>query len=360
MTTCRTRRPRAVRSAVATVCTAAATVSLCAACGGGGSKPAPPAPSSSSSVPVRPKAAKPVKPAKPAAKAVNPLTGTGSAATGPVIAVKIDDTLPGRPQRNIDEADIVYIEEAEGGLTRLAAVFAGHKPVVGYVRSTRPSDPELLLQYGRITLAASGGGHDALPILDHSGLRSWIQDRRAPYYHRVFRNESDYINVTLDLAKVAARVKSPPAHSIGFTWSASYPALAKARRGTTIRTLVGRQLVNFRFDARTKRYVRYIDGVRQVAADGHPVATPNVIVQACRVTAHPKDTDVNGNPSQFTHSIGKGAVTVFRNGKRIDGTWIRSSKSGGTRLLDRAGHPIPLAPGGAWVVLVRTGAGVSS
>ena len=80
-----------------------------------------------------------------------------------MIAVKIDDTAPGRPQVGIDKADIVYIEEVEGGLTRLAAVFGTNKPAVGYVRSTRPSDPDLLLQYGKITEAYSGGARDSLP-----------------------------------------------------------------------------------------------------------------------------------------------------------------------------------------------------
>jgi hypothetical protein len=138
----------------------------------------PPSSSSSSSAPS------PAPTNKPAP--VNPLTGHGAPPRTPVIAVKIDDTAPGRPQVGVDKADIIYIEEAEGGLSRLIGVFGTNKPVVGYVRSTRPSDPDLLLQYGKITLAASGGGHDALPLLDKSGLKGWIMDRQAPFYYRVW------------------------------------------------------------------------------------------------------------------------------------------------------------------------------
>ena len=112
-------------------------------------------------------------------RAVNPFTGIGPVPKPPTIAVKIDDTPPGRPQVGIDQADIVYIEAVEGGLTRLAAIFGTHKPkAVGYVRSTRPSDPDLLLQYGKITEAASGGGHDSLPLLHRSGITGWINDRQ--------------------------------------------------------------------------------------------------------------------------------------------------------------------------------------
>jgi hypothetical protein len=46
---------------------------------------------------------------------------------------------------------------------------------------------------------------------------------------------------------------------------------------------------------------------------------------------------------------------VFRNGRRIDGTWRRSAIGDGTHLVDAQGKPIALAPGGAWFVLVATG-----
>jgi Protein of unknown function (DUF3048) N-terminal domain len=60
----------------------------------------------------------------PKSVATNPLTGVGAPPKGPVIGVKIDDTANGRPQLGVDKADIVYVEQAEGGLTRLLAVFA--------------------------------------------------------------------------------------------------------------------------------------------------------------------------------------------------------------------------------------------
>ena len=113
--------------------------------------------------------------------------------------------------------------------------------------------------------------------------------------------------------------------------------------------------MTFKYDARLKKYVRYIDGVRQFAADGKPVAATNVIVQSCRVVAHRADTDVLGNPSQFTYTVGKGAVAVFRQGKRINGIWARSKLAYGTTLIARNHKRLSLAPGNTWVVLVRNG-----
>ncbi|WP_375475224.1 DUF3048 domain-containing protein [uncultured Jatrophihabitans sp.] len=312
-------------------------------------------PVTSSSVPATTAA-----PAKPAPK--NPFTGVGPVPRNPVIAVKIDDTEPGRPQVAIDQADIVYIEAVEGGLTRLAAVFATHMPKkVGYVRSTRPSDPDLLLQYGKITEAYSGGAHDSLPRVRKSGITSWSNDAGAAYYFRApHAGDHGYINLALNLAQVAKRTKTNRPRSNGWTFSPSLAGLT-TQVGTNLRTVVtgsnrGGTSVQFKWNPKIKKYVRYIDGVAQHAADGSLVSATNVIVQFCRVVAHPADTDVNGNPSQFTYTVGKGKVAVFRQARRVDGTWSRPTASAGTALLTAAGKPLPLNPGNTWVVLATRGA----
>jgi hypothetical protein len=283
----------------------------------------------------------------------------------PTIAVKIDDTAPGRPQRGIDEADIVYIEAVEGGLTRLAAIFGTHKPIVGYVRSTRPSDPDLLLQFGKITEAYSGGAHDSLPRVYASGITSWSNDAGAPYYYRVNRPESTYINLVLNLAKVAKKTHSVLPKSIGWTFNPSLagltttPALDIRTRVTGSYPYDSGTPVEFRYDASLKKYVRYIDGVRQYAADGKPITATNVIVQSCKVVSHPEDTDVNGNPSQFTYTVGTGTVSIFRQGVRINGTWSRATYGDGTTFKTATGATLPLDPGNTWVVLIRKGEPVS-
>ena len=66
---------------------------------------------------------------------------------GEVLVVKIDDTTAARPQIGIDLADIVYIEQVEGGLTRLAAVFSSEIPtLIGPIRRARISAIDILAQ----------------------------------------------------------------------------------------------------------------------------------------------------------------------------------------------------------------------
>lgn len=359
-----TSQSRASRAlAVAVAVTTAVTL---ASCTGGSAKksaattpamtPPPPTPASSSASSSTSHAPAPV--------AHNPLTGLGPVPKNPVIAVKIDDTPPGRPQVSIDKADVVYIEAVEAGLTRLAAIFDTNLPTVGYVRSTRPSDPDLLLQYGKLTEAYSGGARVSLQLRRASGLTGWSNDGGSPGFYRVSRSESDYINVKLDLAAVAKRTHTPRAKSNGWTFNAALTGLTSTAAPRVRTDVTGSYAfgtpVEFRWDAKLKKYVRYIDGVRQYAADGKPVAATNVVVQSCRIVPYPADRDVNGNPAQFTYTVGTGTVSVFRQGRRINGTWSRPNLRAGTSLRTTAGKALPLYPGNTWVVLVRKGIPVRS
>ena len=285
----------------------------------------------------------------------NPLTGLGAPPSGPVIAVKVDDTAPGRPSLGLEKADVIYIEEVEGGLTRMVAVFASARPNVRAVRSIRASDSELLGQYGRIIVVASGGGGSALPTLDRSTLHSSINDRGGVGFFRDHSRPSPY-NLVSDLAKVSAAIKGDGVRNVGFTWAAADPRLTGARPAATVSTRVGSTSVTFVWDAKLARYVRTVDGRRILTASGVPLAKPNVLLQLCRVNVDRSDVDVRGKPSAFTQSVGSGRVVLFRNGKRIEGTWSRSSVSAPTTFTDVAGKPLLFAPGGTFVALVRPGA----
>ena len=110
---------------IATSAAAAAiglVVSLVVVLGGQGVPPAAPAPGRSSQL-------------------YSPFTGEPVKALGPVLAVKIDNLAPARPQTGLASADIVYVLPVEGGLSRFLAVYSSHvPPVIGPVRSAREDD----------------------------------------------------------------------------------------------------------------------------------------------------------------------------------------------------------------------------
>ena len=290
----------------------------------------------------------------PAVADINPLTGIEGLPTGPVIAVKIDDTALGRPSLGLEKADLVYIEEVEGGLTRMVAMFASATPNVRAVRSVRSSDIELLGQYGRIILVASGGAGVTLRKLDASTLHSVINDRRQVGFFRDPSRPAPY-NVVSELGKVSAAIEADGVRDVGFTWAADDPRLADAKPAATVSTKVGATAVGFVWDAKLARYVRTVAGQPILTESGDPVAKPNVLVQFCEITVDSSVIDSNGRPTMFTESVGTGQVVLFRGGKRITGTWSRPSLDAPTTFTDTAGKPLLFAPGGTFVALARPG-----
>lgn len=346
-------RSRPLRTATTAVCVTVLATGL-AACGGS-KKKAEPAPSTSSTT-AAPSPTPSITPApKPAA--VDPLTG-GKPSKNSVVAVKIDDTANGRPQVGLDQADVVYVEQVEGGISRLLAVFHTRKPqTVGPVRSVRSNDPQILGSYGAIGFVASGGGGDSLPTLDRSPLKADINDRGGPGFFRDGGRPAPY-NLMLGLAGLPSSIGGP-ARSIGWTWSADTTQAKAGKAATEIHTVVGGTPVDFVYQQAKRRWVRVIGGQTQRTAAGVAITTPNVIVQFCQGYSNPADVDVAGNPGHFTKTVGKGSVVVFRNGHRIAGTWSRPDAKSGTALRDKNNKPIALAPGGAWVLLVENGAPLS-
>lgn len=288
---------------------------------------------------------------------INPLTG-GKPSKNGVVAVKIDDTGNGRPQVGIDKADVVYIEQVEGGLTRLLAVFNSTLPTVEAVRSTRPSDPELVGSYGHIAYVASGGAYNPLKILDGTKLKTSINDRGGPGFIRDGGRPIPY-NLRADLGVIAKKLKAPHAQDVGFAWSYSKDQLKGRPGGLYVRTVVGSTSVGFDFNPKSQRYNRLIGGVAQRTANGTPITASNVVVQYCDVEPYYKNRDVNGSPAQFTHTIGKGKAVLFRNGKRVNGLWSRKHYTGGTAFTDVHGKKLLFRPGNVWVVLVKRGAPLS-
>lgn len=348
--------PRTLKIAGAALaaCVVIVVVAVVAFAGGGHKKKVAATPTATPTTSASATTSKPVPKPVPKPAAVDPLTG-GKPVKGPAIAVKIDDVAAGRPQLGVEQANIVYVEQVEGGLTRLIAIFHTARPRVGPVRSVRSNDPTILAQYGPIGFVASGGGGDSLPALDASHLKADINDRGGPGFYRDGSREAPH-NLMVDLSKVPGAAPS----SGGLTWSRTAPDLAHAPAAPGLRTVVGGTQVSFVYSARANRYVRVIDGVRQHAASGALVTTPNVIVMFCTGYTNPADIDPAGNPGHFTKTVGSGRLAVFRNGHRIDGKWSRPSTRSATAYNDARGKAIPLMPGGAWIILVENGAPLTS
>jgi hypothetical protein len=291
----------------------------------------------------------------PVAAAVDPLTGRAPS-KNPVLAVKVDNTFFEVPQFGVSDADIVFVEQVEGGLTRLICVFHSDLNVeVGPVRSVRTTDAELLPVFGKPGLVFSGGAGGPLAdlaaasVVDTSGIGSGY-----------FRSDAAYgtYNLHANLSTIASQASGLGApRPIGFTFAATDPRVVKGATASSLQIVMESGVTNFSFTG--GRYVRMRDGSAVSDYQGKVEAADNVLVQ--HVIDQPDGNyDSVGSPSYISHTVGSGAVTLYRDNHAIPGKWSRTSVGSPFTYLDNSGRALPFKPGKTWIVLAPQSAQVSA
>jgi len=278
----------------------------------------------------------------------NPFTGTKRGLHAPVLAAKIDNTRPGRPQAGVRDADIVYAEQVEGGETRLMAVFSSHLPArIGPVRSARISDLHLLPQFGKPAFAYSGVQHKMIPEVAKAPLYDVSPGHAGGAYHRDGSRPAPY-NLFAD--PKALLDKAPDASTprdIGFTFGAA-PAGGTARSSYTVRYPASR--FTFDWSASAGKWLVSLDGTADRAAEGGRLGAPTVVVQWCTVTRS-RFHDFLGNYTPLIQTVGDGTGVVLRGGKEYQVKWSRPSEDAGTTYTTTSGKPMNFATGQVWVLL---------
>ena len=274
-----------------------------------------------------------------------------------MVAVKIDNTSAGLPQYGVTGADIVYVEQVEGGLTRLLSVFHTNLPSeVGAVRSVRTTDAELLPVFGTPALVFSGGGGVPLEALAATPTIAISEDGAGPGFWRSNSARAPF-NLHSNLQTVVGSVSgiSQP-NNIGLVFAADDPRVGAAPPATSLRVQYQAARVEFAAEGGGYRLIRNGDG--ETDAEGAPIVTDNVVFQD--VAFEPDgEFDSVGSPSFISHTVGNGTFTLFRDGHAIAGTWSRPAADQPTQYLDAAGQPVPFKPGKTWVALVPPIASVS-
>lgn len=271
----------------------------------------------------------------------------GAVTTGPVVVAKIDNTAGGRPQYGVSQADVVYIEQVEGGLTRMAAVFHSSLPTeVGPIRSVRSTDSQLLAQFGTPILAFSGGAGGPLDrlhatrVIDGSAVGAYWRSAAAPPPY----------NLHVNLQQVVAALKGGSPKFSGFTFAYHDARLPQARKVTQIDVVMQAGTTNFRYDFTRQSYRVYQGGSPASDASGAALRAQNVLVQ--NVIDEPDGTvDSIGSPSYLSKTVGRGTFTLYRDGHAVSGTWNRTIDVKGTRFYDRKGKEVTFKPGKTWVLL---------
>ena len=291
-------------------------------------------------------------PLKKETPVLNSLTGLVGR-DGPLLVVKIDDTRLAHPQIGLKSADIVYIEQVEGGLTRLAAVFSSAIPeVVGPVRSARISDIELFAQYGKIGFSFSGAQRKLLPEIASANLADIGAMRFGPnFYSNDPARIAPYAMLVQAKNLMSEALQRNPdiavSKPMGWSFSKESPPSQKFD-SVEINWPASRYRADW--SVTENRWLLYFGDEANLDAGGYHLGPKNIIVQLVAISDSIYK-DRGGGVTPFSATVGEGRCYLLRDGGSIPCLWSRPTAESGTTFTDPQGAPISFAPGQSWFAL---------
>ena len=285
---------------------------------------------------------------------VNSLTNLPGS-DGEVLAVKVDDTPPAHPQIGIDSADVIYIEQVEGGLTRLATIFSNPQQLpelIGPVRSARISDIDILAQYGRVAFAFSGAQTKLYPVINSANLENLGAEREpATIYSRDLTRDQPtnlILHPQLLLDKAASEGKSI-AHAKSMGWKfGSLPAGGKSIESVSMKWPASRYSATW--STSEKRWLLSYLGAPDLDANGKQLGSPTLIIQKVSITPSEYHDKVGGI-TPFSNTVGSGTAYLLRDGQAIPIYWNRASADMPTTWTLKDGSSANFATGQIWIAL---------
>jgi len=274
---------------------------------------------------------------------IAPLTGlvdeTGLSETRPALAVKIGNNAEARPQAGINEADIIYEEIVEGGVTRYMAIYNSQVPArVGPVRSVRGMDPNIALNWGGIFAYSGGAPQNETKIKGTKGIVALNETAAGDGMKRDSARGAPN-NLYVQTATMFVKGGTPIPPKAQFTFSAKPITVGDPALKFEIGFKSG-FACTWQYDAATNKYLRFYGTKPVVDQEGKQVAASNVVVQTI---VYPSESE--------GVTTGSGKVQIFRDGKMLTGTWNRPNNSNPAEYLDAKGSKIALTPGQTWVEL---------
>jgi DUF3048 family protein/VCBS repeat protein len=302
-----------------------------------------------------------------------PITAGGPSVLRRPLAVKIDNAPTARPHYGISQADMVMELLVEGFITRLAAYFHSQDPdTIGAVRSVRFSD-RYTTPMVRGSLIFSG----ASQLME----RLVREDIEAGAYVGVspqLGQGSTFYRTNVD-GKVAphnlftsAQALRDATNEVGGGSPVIVPRwdfLVSAQHEVTAGGFVGsvtadRMIIPYRLDARVRyeydaashtyarlqsannalNYRREVDGM-----NGQEIAARNIVIINTDIWATDVRDDAGGAASLDMRLTGSGKASVFRDGRRQDGTWSRASYTDPFVFTNFYNQKIYLSPGQTWI-----------
>ena len=303
------------------------------------------------------------EPVPEAPEFINELSGKGisenEAGKRPV-AVMINNDKRSLPQSGISKADIIFECEAEGGTTRMLALFKSFKDVgiIGTVRSARDYFIDFAQIFDAVYIHAVGSptAYEHIKnrrINNLDGVNMYLPDCFWRDAERLKASSLEHTLVTsgeklyekINAFGYRTELKESYEPSLCFASDSFVPDGESAEYIKIPRVFAS----EFTFDSEsgTYRHIQY-GTVQSDKETGTELVFDNVIL--LYVSQHQLNDDKNRIAVDFT---GSGKGYFISRGKYIPVTWSRDSRDGGMTIYDSMGQTIELNPGKSFISIVN-------
>ncbi len=271
-----------------------------------------------------------------------------------ILVVKIDDTNAAHPQIGVESADVVYVEQVEGGLTRLAAIYTSKlPPLIGPIRSARISDIELLAQFGRVGFAYSGAQSKMRPVIAAANLENLSAERNPPSIYGKDPDRPGPVDMILKPDLLLERANANPKIRIETATASVFP-FGDAPKGETNTAVAKVKWPNakyeLRWDSTNEKWLIYFNEKPNMAANGEHLYADTAIIQIVSITPSIYG-DKFGEITPFSKTTGSGKAVMLRDGFSYQISWQRNLETDVTTWMSEDGGVANFKPGRTWIFL---------
>lgn len=283
------------------------------------------------------------------------------------VSVMTNNHADARPLSSPNSADIVIEANAEGGITRLMAIYWSQAPEkVGPIRSIRNYYLEWALEYDSLIIhdgcaSSEDPRTNACGNLDNYGAKDiatigawrWNDGRRvAPH------NEYSSITYAWEYAEKVDWDGFPSSFE---KWKFKADAdISNRGEKTKVELTFHERLINsglynviWTYDPDTNSYLRMVGGQADIDQETKTqVSAKNIVVQEVSMV---QSGDDKGH--LIITTIGQGDASFLIDGKITTGTWKKTSRTDRTTYYDSQGNEMIFNRGRIWVEMLGTSDG---
>lgn len=266
------------------------------------------------------------------------------------VAVMLDNHYDARPAHSLARANLVIEAEAEGGITRYLAVFAGSEKIneIGPVRSARPYFVDWANELSALYVHC-GGSPGALAKIVQDKIVNLNEFYNAPYFWRTGEKMAPH-NILTSTEKLNEYLNGSEISEGDFeAWSFAEDEAGAEAKNTNISIPYKYPYnVEWQYNQETGLYERYLAGAPHKDHEEVGITAKNIIIQYA-------ETEVIDEKLRLDiKTIDNGRAVMCKSGHCIEGEWRKRSNNKRTMFYNENREEYVFSPGTTWIEVVRS------